>query len=63
MNTKDIFEKILKGVGIAAAGGGIAIGAGTVNIVDADFLTIIYVVVASSLFNAIYQFLRGKINK
>ena len=58
-----IIQKIIKGIGIASAGGGIAIGAGTMDLVDVDFITIVMVVIFSSGFNAIYQFLKNKIDK
>ena len=52
---KIFLQSILKGIGIAAAGGSVALGAGTVNLVDVDFLSTVIVVVVSVLVNAGYQ--------
>lgn len=48
---KTIFGKIIKSIAYASAGGAIAIGAGTINLVDADFLTIVYTVICAVIFN------------
>ena len=43
--------KILKSIAYASAGGSIALGAGQINLVDADAATIAYMVIAAVLFN------------
>lgn len=57
---KKLIESIVKGIGIASAGGGIAIGAGSINMINVDFVSTAAVVVFSILFNTLYQFLKSK---
>lgn len=48
---KTLFQKVVKSFAYASAGGAIAVGAGSMNLVDADFATILYMVVAAVFFN------------
>lgn len=52
---KIFLQSVLKGVGIAAAGGSLALGAGSIDLVDVDIVSTIIVVVVSVLVNAGYQ--------
>lgn len=58
--TQELISKIIKSVGIAAAGGGLTLGAGTLNVVDVDFVTTIAVAIFTVLFNAGYQYVKLK---
>lgn len=56
----EFLRKILKSIAYASAGGGILIGGATLNLVDADFATIAYLVIVSVIFNAAKEFLKSK---
>ena len=56
---KDIITKIVKSFAYASAGGAIVAGTATINLVDADFATTAYMVIASVLFNAIRELLKS----
>ena len=54
-NLSRFIQSVVKGIGIATAGGGLALGAGQINLVNVDFFSIVAVVVFSVVFNTIYQ--------
>ena len=54
----NLLQKILKSIAYASAGGGILIGGATMNLVDADFTTIAFMVIVSVLFNAVKEYLK-----
>ena len=56
----EFLTKIPKSIAYASAGGGILIGGATLDLVDADFSTIAYLVIVSILFNAAKEFLKTK---
>lgn len=57
-NVKQFIDSIIKGIGIAAAGGGVVIGSGKLNLTDVDFPTTVMLVVATVVINAIVQYFR-----
>ena len=54
--TQEFLQSVLKGIGIAASGGALTLGAGTINIVDADFGTIVAVSIFCAVVNLAYQY-------
>lgn len=50
-----ILNATIKGIMIATSGGALALGAGSLNLVDADFSTIVITAIFSSVFNFFYQ--------
>ena len=54
--------KQLKSVAYASAGGTILIGGATVDIVDADAITILYMIIAAVGFNVFKELTKNKIN-
>ena len=56
-------QSVLKGIGISATGGGIALGAGQMNLVDVDFPTIVAMVIFSNIINVVYQYLKNAFKK
>lgn len=59
--TQELINKIIKSIGIAAAGGGLTLGAGTLNVINVDFVTTIAVAIFSVVFNAGYQYIKVKL--
>lgn len=55
---KRYIDSIIKGIGIATAGGGITIGTGTLNLTDVDFITTVLVVIFSVSVNMVVQYFR-----
>ena len=53
-----LLTKIVKSVAYASAGGAIVLGTAKVDLVDADLVTTIYMVVAAVLFNAVKEYLK-----
>lgn len=62
MNTAKFISSVIKGIGIALSGGGIALGAGHLEFVDVDAFTTAAVVVFSILVNIIYQAIKNAQN-
>ena len=56
--SKELIEKVIKGIAIASGGGGIAIGSGKLNLTDIDFPTTVTVVAFSIAFNTLYQIVK-----
>ncbi len=59
---KKFLLKQIKSIAYAAAGGSLVIGTATVDLVDADALTILYMIVAAVGFNVIKELTKNKIN-
>ena len=53
---RDFFHKVLKSLAHASAGGAIIAGTATINLIDADVSTTVYMVCAAILYNAIREF-------
>lgn len=58
---KLLIEKTIKSVGIAAGGGALTLGAGTVNVVNVDFVTTVAVAIFSVAFNFVYTYIKLKV--
>ena len=56
---RKFIRKVLKGFAHASAGGGLAIGAGTMDLVNVDALTIFVMVIVVTLYNMAKEALKN----
>ena len=63
MNFTELLRKIVKSIAYASAGGGLVIGSASLDLVDADLPTIVYLVVAGVIFNAAKEYLKSLAEK
>lgn len=56
-------QNIIKGFAHASAGGGIAIGAGLLNLKDVDLTTVVFLVVISTLYNLVREAIKNYIGQ
>ncbi len=62
MKIQKFLIKQIKSIAYASAGGSLLIGSATIDLVDADLLTIIYMVIAAVGFNVIKELTKNGVN-
>ena len=55
---KEFFTKIIKSIAYASAGGVIVAGTATIDLVNADVWTTLYMVIAAVIFNALKELVK-----